>query len=78
MSINELFGAKNEMNTTNARALPGTAELTNIASAAAHRVIKAMEADIDNYKDRIQRSAVDSKELDAIIEELCEIGRAHV
>lgn len=76
MSINELFGATNEMNTTNTRALPGTAELTNIASAAAHRVIKAMEADIGNYKDRIQRSAVDSKELDAIIEELCEYNVA--
>lgn len=69
MSINELFGT-NEMNVTgNARSLPGTAELTNIASAAAHRIVKAMEADIDTYRPRIQKSAVDSKELDAIIDD---------
>ena len=68
MSINELFGT-NESTTTNARALPGTAELTNIATAAAHNIIKHMEADIETYRPRIQQSALDAKELDAIISE---------
>lgn len=69
MSINELFGTTGATVTTNARSLPGTAELTSIASAAAHNMVKAMEDDIENYRPRIQKSAVDSKELDAIIDE---------
>ena len=80
MSINELFGT-NENITTNARSLAGTAELTNIATAAAHRIIKAMEADIENYRPRIQMSADDAKELDAIINEfkpLHEIDEEHM
>lgn len=69
MSINELFGT-NEMSVSAAhRGLPGTAELTNIASAAAHTIIKHMEEDIENYRPRIQKSATDAKELDAIIDE---------
>lgn len=67
MSINELFGTNGA--TTNARSLPGTAELTNIASAAAHRIINIMEEDIETYRPRIQKSSTDSHELDAIIEE---------
>ena len=80
MSINELFGT-NESTTTNARSLAGTAELTNIATAAAHRIIKAMEADIETYRPRIQLSAQDAKELDAIINEfrpLHEIPEDHM
>lgn len=70
MSINELFGAKNEMNTANARNLPGTAELTNVAHSNAIRVMNAMEANIEAYKPRIQQSAKDSRELDNILDEL--------
>ena len=70
MSINELFGAKNEMTTANARNLPGTAELTNVAHSCAIRVMNAMEANIEAYKPRIQTSAKDSRELDAILDEL--------
>lgn len=69
MSINELFGTNESTTTTSARALPGTAELTNVATAAAHAIIKHMEADIENYRPRIQQSALDSRELDAIINE---------
>lgn len=72
MSINELFGNKNEMSTVNARSLPGTAELTSVAHATAIRVMNAMEADIEAYKPRIQQSATDAKELDAIIDELAD------
>lgn len=69
MSINELFGTNESTNTTNARALPGTAELTNVAHAAAIRMMKTMEDNIEAYKPRIQKSAVDAKEMDTIIEE---------
>lgn len=70
MSINELFGTNNANVNTNARSLPGTAELTNVAHAMAVRVMNAMEADIETYRPRIQKSATDAKELDAIIDEL--------
>lgn len=70
MSINELFGTSNSNGfTANARSLPGTAELTNVATAAAHHIINQMEADIETYKPRIQKSATDSRELDALIKE---------
>lgn len=69
MSINELFGTTNTNTTVNARSLPGTAELTAFASSAANRIVKAMEADIENYRDRIQKSTDDSRELDRILDE---------
>lgn len=68
MSINELFGTNANV-TTNARSLPGTAELTNIATAAAHNMLKQMEEDIEAYTPRIQKSSTDARELDAIIDE---------
>ena len=67
MSMKELFGTNEANVTTNARSLPGTAELTAIATATAHRIVKAMEDDIENYKDRIQKATVDSRELEAIL-----------
>lgn len=70
MSINELFGNTNEMSTANARSLPGTAELTEIARSAAIKMMNAMESDIEAFRPRIQKSATDSKELDALIDEL--------
>lgn len=72
MSINELFGAKNEMTTANARSLPGSAELTSVAHATAVKMMKAMEADIETYTPRIQKSTTDAKELDALIDELAD------
>jgi hypothetical protein len=72
MSINELFGTNNANVTTNARSLPGTTELTNVAHNLAVRIMKAMEGDIEAYRPRIQKSAVDAKELDAIIDELAD------
>lgn len=81
MSINELFGTNETNVTASARSLPGTAELTNVASAAAHRIIKVMEADIETYRPRIQKSAVDARELDALIGEfkpLADIDEDHM
>lgn len=69
MSINELFGTNENTTTAAGRGLHGTAELTAVASAAAHRIVKAMEADIETYRPRIQKSAQDTRELNAIIDE---------
>lgn len=69
MSINELFGTNIET-TPNARTLSGTAALTQVASAGAAHAIRRMEADIENYRDRIALSATDSAELDKLIDEL--------
>ena len=69
MSINELFGTNTET-TTNARTLSGTVALTQVASAGASSAIRRMEADIENYRDRIALSATDSAELDKLIDEL--------
>ena len=80
MSINELFNS-NEITTAGTRGLPGTAELTAVASAEAHRIIKAMEANIETYRPRIQLSAVDTNELNAIIDEfkpMSDIGEDHI
>lgn len=69
MSINELFGTTNEEATANSRTLSGTAALTNISAQTAVRIIKAMEANIDEYRERIALSAKDSDELDKLIAE---------
>lgn len=68
MSINELFGNETK-ETTNARTLNGTAELTRVSNNIAIDIIKQMEEDIDNYRDRIAKSASDSKEMNALIDE---------
>ena len=81
MSINELFGTTEANVTGTGRSLPGTAELTAIASAAAHRIVKAMEADIETYRPIIQKSAADSKALDNLISEfkpLYDIDDEHI
>lgn len=71
MSINELFTTESKELNTSARLLNGTAELTRIAGNYAAGIIRTMEADIDSYRDRIAASTTDSKELDAILNELC-------
>ena len=73
MSINELFGA-NTTTTHGARSLSGTAQLTSLSGGIADNIIRKMEADIETYRPRIQKSALDSKELDAIIDELGEVN----
>lgn len=74
MSINELFGTTTTVANHNARSLTGTAQLTNLASTVADNIIKAMEADIETYRPRIQESAQDSKAMDELIDELGDIN----
>lgn len=68
MSINELFN-NDQKETVSARTLNGTTELTNICNNVAVRIIREMEEQIDIYRDRIAKSANDSKEMDALLEE---------
>lgn len=72
MSINELFGTNEAINTASGRSLPGTAELTNVAQSAAIRIMNQMETDIEYYRPRIQASTTDSRELDLLMDELLE------
>ena len=74
MSINELFVSTVSTNSTNARSLTGTAQLTALASGIADTIIKTMEADIASYTDRIQESAGNNQEMDNLIDELGEIN----
>lgn len=68
MSINELF-PKETHEVTNARALSGTAELTRLSSNAAAKIIREMEENIDDYRERITASATDAREMDKLLEE---------
>lgn len=74
MTINTLFESNNTAATnTNARLLNGTASLTSIASKLANDAIQQMDADMENYRDRLQASTKDMSELDKLIDELVEI-----
>lgn len=76
MSINELFVSTNSNVTANARNLSGTAQLTSMSAGIADHIIRAMEADIENYRQRIQESAVNNDEMDNLIDELGDIDPA--
>jgi len=69
MSINELFNHETQESSANSRTLNGTAELTRISHNAAVNIIRSMEEDIDNYRERIAKSANDSREMDALLNE---------
>ena len=73
MSMNNLFANENKEVTTSARQLSGTAELTRIASNLAADMIRTMEDDIDNYRERLQKSTKDMDELETLIDELVEV-----
>lgn len=69
MSINELFTNETTTTINNARMLNGTAELTRISNNIATNIIRRMEEQIDVYRDRISKSATDSREMDALLDE---------
>lgn len=69
MSINELFETNNQENATNVRTLSGTQELTRISGNIAVNIIRSMEEQIDVYRERIAKSATDSKEMDKLLDE---------
>lgn len=81
MSINELFGNETREAAGNARTLKGTAELTRVSNNIAVTIIRSMEEQIDVYRERIAKSATDSKEMDALLDEFrpwCDIDEDDV
>lgn len=73
MSMNELFETK-ATTATGRVGLPGTAELTAIASRIASDILNIMSEDVDTYRIRILESAKDNVELDKLIDELHPLG----
>lgn len=69
MSINELFDTKTNGAAVSSRSLSGTAELTRISHNAAVRIIREMEEQIDDYREKIAKSANDSKAMDDLLNE---------
>ena len=59
MSMNNLFANETKEVTASARQLSGTAELTRIAANLAADMIHTMEDDIDNYREKLQKSTKD-------------------
>ena len=74
MSINELFETRDNNTQGATRGLPGTAELTALANQTATEVIKTMEANIDEYREKLQASSKDNSVLDALINELAPLN----
>ena len=72
MSMNNLFATEIKETTANARQLNGTAELTRVAANCAAAMIVKMDEDVDNYRERLQKSTKDMNELDKLIDELVE------
>lgn len=68
MTFNELFHNE-QKETSSSRMLNGTAELTRISGNIASDILRKMEADIETYRPRIQSSATDSKEMEALLDE---------
>lgn len=60
--------------TNNTRELPGTAQLTALASSCASEVILKLNANIETYRDRVDASASDNRAMDALLDELLEYG----
>lgn len=68
MTFNDLFHNEQKENTSS-RMLNGTAELNRISSGIANDILRRMEEDIETYRPRIAKSAVDSREMDALLDE---------
>lgn len=73
MSMNNLFATEARTESTNARQLNGTAQLTAISAQYASGMINEMEANIDDYREKLQASTKDMNLLDALIEELVDV-----
>ena len=76
MSMNNLFATEIRTESTNARQLNGTAQLTAISATYASGMINEMEANIDEYREKLQQSTKDMNLLDELIEELVDVPEA--
>lgn len=78
MSMNNLFATEIKTESANARQLNGTAELTRISSNHASEMIKYMDANIEEYREKLQQSTKDMSLLDSLIEDIVQIDDAEV
>ncbi len=70
MTLTNLFTtANNNTATAGSGTLPGTAQLTNIASSAARNTLDIANNDLDKYGDLIVKSQTDTASLDKLIDE---------
>lgn len=69
-TLNNMFSENaNQEATASARSLAGTAQLTATASRFTAECLKKIEADFENYKDKVAASKVDHSAMDALISE---------
>lgn len=67
--INDVFESKIDTTTSGGRELPGTAQLTAVATQVALNIMKQIESDFATHKDRVNLSKHDTATLDGLIEE---------
>jgi len=69
--LNSMFEANEAQEvTTGARSLAGTAQLTTLANTVANEVIKKIDTDLENYREKFDASKSDHNAMDALITEL--------
>lgn len=77
--LNSMFEANEAQEvTTGARSLAGTAQLTTLANTVANEVIKKIDTDLENYREKFDASKSDHNAMDALITELYDLTTVDV
>lgn len=77
--LNSMFEANEAQEvTTGARSLAGTAQLTTLANTVANEVIKKIDTDLENYREKFDASKNDHNAMDALITELYDLTTVDV
>lgn len=73
--LNNLFEENTATEATvGTRSLAGTAQLTNLANTVASEVIKKIDVDLENYREKFEASKSDHGAMDALITELFDLS----
>lgn len=79
MSINEMFNTtENNEVTTNARSLAGTAQLTAVANELVASTIKALNDNLDDYRDAFEESKNDHGAMDKLLKQFIDFSSIDV
>lgn len=78
MSINELFNTTETNETTNARSLAGTAQLTATSNEVVAVCIKKLNDNLDSYRDAFEASKSDHGAMDQLIAQLVDLDEVDV
>jgi hypothetical protein len=77
--LNSMFEANEAQEVpTGARSLAGTAQLTTLANTVANEVIKKIDTDLENYREKFDASKSDHNAMDALITELYDLTTVDV